>query len=451
MSSYLDDHTNLEANQREQLDERQVKNAAGGFVYKIDTFDAVKRFLIIGTEGGTYYQTQRDLTKESLVNVEKAIQEDGPRVVQMAHDVSVKGQAIKNDMALFTLALAFSKGDRETKQAVESVYNKVARIGTHHLMFVNFINGMQGWGRALRRMVGSWYTSKDDDALAYQVLKYQNRSGWTHKDVLKKAHWGNNTGIYRYIVDADPDSRVIKNIDGHHRSYDHVPVRDTSESPLVYPDIVYGYEEAKALGNSEDGKASELVSLIDKYRLTHEMIPNRFKDSVQVWESLLQTMPIHATVRNLGKMSSIKMFDGFSENVQTVLDKFTPESVKKARLHPIQTLVAMHTYRSGRGFRGSLNWQPNSKILARLEEAFYWGFDAVTPSGKNTLLALDTSGSMFGSYFDHPLPSCPSLCCGEIAAVIAMVTVRTEPNYLVCCFDDKFAELPITELPSLLL
>ena len=66
--SYLNKHNPQIPTQRQPLDERQVKNAAGGYVYPIIEWEALTRFLILGTAGGSHYETESDLTKQNLNN-----------------------------------------------------------------------------------------------------------------------------------------------------------------------------------------------------------------------------------------------------------------------------------------------------------------------------------------------------------------------------------------------
>ena len=58
--SYLQGLTRRKTPQNERMLGRpeQVENNAGGFVWKIDDFARLRRFLILGSEGGTYYQGQ---------------------------------------------------------------------------------------------------------------------------------------------------------------------------------------------------------------------------------------------------------------------------------------------------------------------------------------------------------------------------------------------------------
>lgn len=435
--SYLRNHLRRDVPQSEPLDDNQIQNAAGGYVYKISPMDQVRRFLVMGTEGGTYYTKETELTKANCKNLSKAIQTNGVEVVNMALEVSDNGRAKKNDMAIFALALAMAEGDLETKRQVRKVYTKVARTGTHHLMFVDFLSSMRkGIGKLPKYTIGDWYAEKTDEQLAYQVVKYQSRSGYTHRDVLQKIHYGKNTPLYRWITRNGLDART--NFAGEH-----------SAVGGELPEIIHGYELAKALGNDENATDAEVIKMIETYNLTHEMVPNRFKNSAKVWEALLPHMPITALIRNLGKMSSLNMFPNMSrenQNTDLVIDKINQESVRKGRLHPITVLAAMRTYEGGEGIRGDNTWSANKEIVDHLEDAFYWAFDTVEPTGKNMMLALDVSGSMTWSY---PMASSPNLTCAEIAAVMAMVSLRTEPRSYICGFADTFRDLPITKRSTL--
>lgn len=43
-----------------------VMNDAGGFVFRISDEALVRRFLILGTTGGTYYVTEKELTMRAV-------------------------------------------------------------------------------------------------------------------------------------------------------------------------------------------------------------------------------------------------------------------------------------------------------------------------------------------------------------------------------------------------
>ena len=86
--------------------ENQVANSAGGYVYAVDDWKRLDRFLILGSGGGSYYATARKLTRENAEAVLRCIAEDGVRVARRIIEISETARAPKNDPAIFALALA---------------------------------------------------------------------------------------------------------------------------------------------------------------------------------------------------------------------------------------------------------------------------------------------------------------------------------------------------------
>jgi 60 kDa SS-A/Ro ribonucleoprotein len=120
------------------------------------------------------------------------------------------------------------------------------------------------------------------------------------------------------------------------------------------------------------------------------------------------------------------------------------EAIKAARLHPLNVLIAQRQYQQGKGDRGKLTWNPVPQIVDALEDAFYLGFDAIEPTGKNFYLGVDVSGSMSWCQ----CAGAPITCC-EAAAVMAMLAVRTEPNTYVMGFCHSIVDLGITAKDTL--
>src|ERR1044072_9688774 len=81
----------------------QVQNRAGGYVFPVDKWTQLQRFLILGTEGGTYYASQREMTTENTSNLLACIAEDGLRVVRVVSEISNDDRATKKHPAIFPL------------------------------------------------------------------------------------------------------------------------------------------------------------------------------------------------------------------------------------------------------------------------------------------------------------------------------------------------------------
>ena len=83
----------------------QVPNSGGGYAWAVDKWVRLDRFLVLGSEGGTYYIRERALTRENAAAVAECVAEDGARVVRRVAEVSASGRAPKNDPARVVLAM----------------------------------------------------------------------------------------------------------------------------------------------------------------------------------------------------------------------------------------------------------------------------------------------------------------------------------------------------------
>src|SRR5438094_2733384 len=166
----------------------QVPNSAGGYSWEVDDWTRFDRFLILGAGGGTYYIVEQDLVKQNHDALVRCIKADGVRAVNCIVEISDAGRAPKNDPAIFALALVAAHGSAEAKALAFKQLGKVCRIGTHLFHFGEYVNALRGWGRGLRNAVGRWYVSREADDLALQAVKYQQRDGWSHGDLLRLAH-----------------------------------------------------------------------------------------------------------------------------------------------------------------------------------------------------------------------------------------------------------------------
>src|SRR5213078_1427873 len=194
----------------------QVRNSGGGYSWAVDDWTRFDRFLILGAEGGTYYITERDLVKQNHDAIVRCIKADGIRAVNRIVEISDSGRAPKNDPAIFALALVAAHGNTEAKALAFQNLSKVCRIGTHLFHFTEYVNALRGWGRGLRSAVGRWYVSREADDLAHQAVKYQQRDGWSHGDLLRLAHpvapSPQHDAVFRWMLAGEslPGEREVK-------------------------------------------------------------------------------------------------------------------------------------------------------------------------------------------------------------------------------------------------
>ena len=87
----------------------QVQNEAGGYVFPITWKTRLRRFLILGNEGGSYYATERQRVIETVDCIDEGLKEDFQEVVDQIVGVSRYGRAPRNDAAIFALAYVAGK------------------------------------------------------------------------------------------------------------------------------------------------------------------------------------------------------------------------------------------------------------------------------------------------------------------------------------------------------
>jgi 60 kDa SS-A/Ro ribonucleoprotein len=387
----------------------QIRNGAGGFAWAIDEWTRLRRFLILGSEGGSYYAGEWALTRENAEAVALCLAADGTRAVAEIVAVSEAGRAPKNDPALFALAMAAADGDVATRRAALDALPRVARTSTHLFQFATFVEGFRGWGRSLRRAVGTWYATRSPESLAYQAVKYRRREGMTHRDLLRLAHPAERVGAGNPTLEVTAEHRFL---------FEWIVRAGHTEG---LPRIVEGFERVQSAETP-----ARVAELVREYGLPREAVPTEHLTSPEVWEALLEDMPMTALVRNLATMTRVGVLAPGSAGAAAAVAQLGDRArIRKARVHPIALLAALRTYAAGRGARGRHTWTPLPQLVDALEAAFYTAFENVAPTGKRFLIALDVSGSMGGGR----VAGVPGLTPRDASAALALVTAVTETRW----------------------
>ena len=323
---------------------------------------------MLGIDGGTYYASERELTKANAEVVLAWARDRSGELVDEVVSISTSGRAPRNNAALFALAAAAALGDAEGRKAALAALPKVARTGTHLFVFAGYVEQFRGWGRGLRRAVAGWYLSKPVDAVAYQAVKYRQREGWSHRDLLRLAHPATDEADRKQLFDWICGS--------------------SDEGPA----LVEGFRQAQSATT-----AREWVAILDSYpSLSWEMLPDAALGEADVWSKLIGNgMPQTALMRQLPRLTRLGLLAPMSGTLEVVVRQLTDrDRLVKARVHPVNVLVAARTYASGASARGQSSWEPVGGVVDALDAAFYTAFGSVQPANMRTLLALDVSGSM---------------------------------------------------------
>lgn len=408
--------------QREKAREDQVPNNAGGFVFKIKPLEQLGRFLVLGSDSPTYYTSARELTRQNGRVVEQCWADHPAETASLIRAFSEDGRAPRQDPLLFALALGTLAEKEETRALVYRTVVSVCRIPTHLFMWAKFLQQLGvGNGKGKVRAYARWLRNRDTQKLAYAMVKYQARHGFSHSRIIHKSNKGAGDDVQRATL------------------YKWARGKDYNQSDL--PPVVRSMQRAMA---STDVKV--WLEEIENHNLPWEALPTAARRSPEVWTALLPKMGMTALIRNLNVMTEVGALGPMNPNNAVAIERLTNSDVlQKARIHPFNVLVALKTYASGKGFKGSKTWNPVAKIVDALDEAFYKSFKFVEPSGKRIMLAVDVSGSMDGFYGrgDSNIMG-TNLTPREAAGAMTLITEKTEPNTMVTAFSHEIVPVNLS-------
>jgi 60 kDa SS-A/Ro ribonucleoprotein len=384
----------------------QVKNPAGGYVWQAGDWARLRRWLVIGSEGGTYYAGQDKLTLDNVDALLRCIEKDAVRTVAEVVNVSVAGRAPKQDPGIYALAVLCSHERQDVREAGLAAIPVVCRTASTLFMFLSFCEDMRGWGRGFRKAITRWYLNKSAEDVAYQMVKYRQRYGWTHRDVMRQAHPYAVEGGYLGGLPLHEQGTAMASWQ-HRTLIDWATHREKAEYNDILNDHdperyaafigpVVAYEELVKATSPQD-----VCATIAAYgrAVPHEAIPAEHMTS-DVWFALLKAgMPMTALIRNLPRMSrpdknGKTLLTGVSSATDLVVQQLSnPEHIRRSLVHPMKLFVAARTYAHGRSEQGTGTWTPVSRVIDALDEAYYLAFDNVVSMGR-LLIAYDVSQSM---------------------------------------------------------
>jgi 60 kDa SS-A/Ro ribonucleoprotein len=399
-----------------------IRGRSGGFMFDAGIWQMLRRCLLIGTAKSTFYAGKRELTEDFVNVIQQAIAIDPARVAQEILYAS-DGRAINNSAPILALVLLSMGEDKAAKTAFTEIFPQVVRTGSHFYEWLSYTKSLRGFGKIVREAGKSWLSRADVKGLAYQLLKYQQRLDFSHRDALRLFH-------------VKPPTVE------HHQLFEWV-VKGWEELPKEIPSDalaqIWWYEWLKQ--NPE--KTQEAIA---KGHLTFEMAAPVGKMDKSAWQLLFDEMPIGALLRNLGSLTEIGVLRADasknSERVKSVLN--SKEHLRKGRIHPLDVLKALKTYQSGGKLgRSQKTWTPVPRIVDILEKALELSFDTLEPTGKVFMHAVDISGSMSWSVIQSA-----GISCCEIATTMALATAKAETNYAIRGFSTQFRDLGITAKDS---
>jgi 60 kDa SS-A/Ro ribonucleoprotein len=188
--------------------------------------------------------------------------------------------------------------------------------------FIKYAHALgQNWGRAQRRAVSKWYTEQNPSRLAMAITKYQNREGYSHRDILRLSHPSTKDPLLCFLFDyithglvkatenlnkpkettnTNTEDIIDTNQEKVHSNNKNDEDEDEENNKKILTveqlkEFLTTVEKVKTLTDD-----NELITAIRQHNLVREHMPTAMLNSASIWSVLLEKMPLTAMIRNLG-------------------------------------------------------------------------------------------------------------------------------------------------------
>lgn len=385
-----------------------VPNTGGGYSHQISPEARLRRFLILGTDGGTYYQSEDSLNRENITNVLLCISELGlKRVRDIVVDILENNRALRVKPALLVLAIVAAHNKSLVFHG--DILDRCIGIPTHLFNFLDFYKALGGsFSRMVRRAITRYYYR---EGIYHHMVKYQSRDGFSHRDVLRLAHVKPRDremeAAFRWATHGMEglEKTIVVNKNGATR--EHHPIEDLR----VLPEIILEYEEIKKIDRFEDLPH-------DLSRYPWEFFNTKLLNDPRLWKKI-QT-PARAILRNVRRFAVMED----EELIDLMVKRISEIDPKKAKVHPMATLLPLLAVRS-------LDRRLEAALEGLIQRAFRveeFKLDC------NLHIAVDVSASM--TWIDNS-----GIIPIWMAMGIAWVLQNLSRNTTVSAFSEKFDQI----------
>lgn len=322
--------------------------------------------LMTNTLSNTFYVSEQELAKETIDVLTKMAEKDPDFLAKAL--VFARNQGLMRLAPIVGLAVLSAFDKSEKKTAFRKVFHHVIKTPDDLREFVAICRSKavrQGLGGEARDAVKRWLQHMTE----YHAVKYgsANSEGITLRDIIRMAH-------PRPVSDKQRElfGWVVKGWN------------DVGPAPSPTNPQVWAFETLK---RTED--EAEIVSLVEKYRLTWEVVvPSVKKMTPAIWRALLKDMPYMALLRNLNTLERNDVLKATDKDPYPAVAKEVaarladPEQVKRSKQLPFRFFNAF------KAFTG------NQMVRDALVDALEQSFVSVPELAGRVCIANDISGSM---------------------------------------------------------
>lgn len=378
-------------------------NKAGGSAYQLDAEAALAQYACTGTFNDTFYSTAELQLAETLELANKVSPEFLAKTA-----IYARRESFMKDMPAFLLAV-LSTRDVELFKAT---FPKVIDNGRMLRNFVQIMRsgavGRKSLGSAPKKMVRQWLANRTD----YQIFHDSVGNSPSMVDLIKMVHpipeTESREALYAYLIGKKLTAKQRRNL----------------------PQQVKDFEAFKADVNVANGSIPD--------------VPWQMISSLPLEEKHWKVIAKHAkwtmtrmnlnTFERHGVFKDRAMVDMIAERLAS------PKEIEKAKAFPYQLLAAYM----------NADAAIPRKIRNALQQAMEHSVDNVPSYKGKVYVMVDVSGSMESPITGYRRGASSKVSCRDVAALMASVILRKNPNAEVIAFDTTARTLRLNGFDSIM-
>ena len=123
--------------QLEALDD-QILNNAGGYSFQVCDMVKLKRFIVLGSETGSYYSIPKDMAMSNILALDRLINDGhGTQVIDMLRSYSAMGRCAKDDIIIICLMQCAMCEKEDVSKAAYDAVPVICNIPTKLFLFLD--------------------------------------------------------------------------------------------------------------------------------------------------------------------------------------------------------------------------------------------------------------------------------------------------------------------------
>uniref|UniRef100_A0AAG5D3U9 TROVE domain-containing protein n=1 Tax=Anopheles atroparvus TaxID=41427 RepID=A0AAG5D3U9_ANOAO len=376
---------------------------------------------------------------------------------------AIKGKVLRRtDECLF--ALAYYAREFPTPEERHAAYDMVVEVvgGSRDLFFflsyymqLATQSGHAGFGHGIRAALTRWYDKHTAMQLADMLAKSRSYEGWTHKDVIAKAHLKLTCPEKQSLIDAvmkrtsqliagKPTEKKKGKKGKKNKAVAGARAGDTA--PKV-SEAVRRYQTMRQFRSAPT--VTKVLDNIKQHGMTLDMVPLHFKRSLKVWEALYPTITYRELLNAALPMADFRLLrQGLDEpNIMTYAAALENRlsALEEEQIHPIDVHQIAKLFETRRRYESktkeivhkfnipSVGVPIASEVLQKLQAAVDHSFSHHPKTGVRYYIALDLrkpheKKTVFRSEI---------MSCFHASVMLAFSIFKREQNVTVVAFTEQ--------------